>query len=95
MFSKLKQFKEGRHIQKELSHETGEGSGAWGKVKVTMNGNLQLTAVTIDPSLLSQKEKLEGGVKDAVNEAAMKMLRVMATKAQGMMKGKEPGDRSA
>ena len=88
MFSKLKQFKEGRDIQKQLSHETGEGSGAWGKVKVTMNGNMQITAVAIDPEMLSQKDKLESGLKDAFNEASMKMLRTMATKAQEMMKSK-------
>jgi DNA-binding YbaB/EbfC family protein len=78
MFEKLKQFKDLRDkaktIQGALAQVTVEGAGAWNKVKVTMDGNMAASAVSIDPSLLvaSEKTALENGIKDAVNDAVKK-----------------------
>lgn len=84
MFSKLKQFKDIREkakaIQSALSEEKAEGSAGWGKLKVTIDGNQQVTAVSIDESLLSDKAKLESLVKEAVNDGMGKIQKVMATK---------------
>lgn len=84
MFSKLKQVKDlrdqAKKIQNVLKDVSMEGSGGWGKVKVRLNGNLEAESVTIDPELLSegQKSKLEGAVKDAVNDAIKKTQKEMA-----------------
>lgn len=84
MFNKLKQFKDLRDkaktIQAALATESAEGSGGWGKVKVTLNGNQHATGVTIDPAALSDKAALEGYVKDAINDAMEKIQKVMAAK---------------
>ena len=84
MFNKLKQFKDIRDkakaIQTALSTEFAEGSGGWGKVKITVNGNQQATAVVIDPAAMSDKAALEGYIKDAMNDATEKIQKVMAAK---------------
>lgn len=90
MFSKLKQFKDLRDqaktIQSKLAEQNAEGSAAWGKVKVAMNGNLEVTSVTIDPELMKaeEKPKLEAAVKEAANDVIKKMQRVMAETVQKM-----------
>ena len=82
MFSKLKQFKDlrdqAKKIQDTLKDVAVEGSAAWGKIKVSMNGNQEVTSVTIDPELLSDKAKLETAVKEAYNDTVKKAHRAMA-----------------
>lgn len=84
MFAKLKQFKDMRskakNLQNLLADEKVEASAAWGKIKMTMNGNQQVETVVIDPELLTNKEKLESAVKEVTNEAIKKTQRVMAEK---------------
>ncbi len=90
MFEKLKQFKDlrdkAKHVQSALSTEKVEGSGAWGKVKIDMDGNQNVIAVTVSTELLQtgEKSKLESGIKDAVNEAIKKAQRKMMEKMKGM-----------
>lgn len=82
MFSKLKQFKDlrdkAKKIQDVLKDVRAEGTGGWGKVKAAMNGNLELTSLSIDPSLLSDADKAASAVKDAVNDVIKKAQRAMA-----------------
>ena len=82
MFSKLKQFKDLRNqakrIQDVLKDVSVEGTGGWGKVKMTMNGNQEVTSVSIDQELLTDKTKLESAVKDAFNDTVKKAQRSMA-----------------
>jgi DNA-binding YbaB/EbfC family protein len=82
MFSKLKQFKDlrdkAKKIQDVLKDVTVEGSGGWGKVKMAMNGNQEVTSVSIDQSLVGDKGKLESAVKDAVNDTIKRAQRAMA-----------------
>lgn len=84
MFNKLKQFKDlrdrAKQIQDVLAQETVEGSAAWGKIKITLNGNQQAVGLSIDDSLLTQKADLEKGLIEAFNDAIQKIQRVMATK---------------
>lgn len=81
MFNKLKQIKDLRDkakvLQTALAAETVEGSGGWGKVKVTMDGNQTVTALHIDDALMSvaEKSKLEAGLKEAVTDAIKKAQR--------------------
>ena len=60
--------------------------GAWGKVKVEMDGNQSITAVQIDDELMKpdQKDKLQGGLKDALNEAIKKAQKKMMEQMKSM-----------
>lgn len=82
MFSKLKQFKDlrdqAKKIQDVLKDVTVEGSGGWGKVKIVMNGSQEVSSVTIDPELMSDKGKLEAAMKEAYNDTVKKAQRSMA-----------------
>lgn len=84
MFSKLKQFKDlkgrAKQIQDALSQESAEGTAGWGKVKVTINGNQKILSVSIDDSLMADRNKLQDLIMEATNDAITKIQRVMATK---------------
>jgi hypothetical protein len=88
MFNKLKQFKDLRNTAKQmqtmLAQESADGEAAWGKVKVKINGNQEVLDVQIDPELLTvdNKEKLQGALKDATNDAIKKVQRIMAEKVR-------------
>lgn len=90
MFEKLKQFKDlrekAKNLQSALANEKVEGTGAWGKVKVAMDGNQSVTAVDVHAELLrpSEKSKLEGGIKEALNDALKKAQRKMMDKMKEM-----------
>lgn len=95
MFSKLKQFKDMRSqaktLQSKLAAEVVEATAAWGKIKMTMNGNQEVLSVTVDAELLSNKEKIERAIKDVVNDAVKKVQRVMAEKLRNDPNFKMPG----
>jgi len=97
VFSKLKQFKDmrqqGKKLQSALEGETVAAEAAGGGIKLIMDGNLKISDLKIDPSLLApdKKEKLENAIKDAHGDALRKMQRVIAAKMQGMDGLKLPG----
>lgn len=88
MFEKLKQFKDlrdqAKQMQGALAKETAEGSAAWGKLKITMNGNMEILNLTIDDELMASKEKLADAVKDAHKDAMKNVQKIMAKKMQEM-----------
>ncbi|OGF20337.1 hypothetical protein A2Y83_04975 [Candidatus Falkowbacteria bacterium RBG_13_39_14] len=88
MFNKLKQFKDMRdqakQMQNALSKETAEGTGAWGKVKVTMDGNMEIIKLEIADEMMANKEKLADGIKDAHKDAMKRIQKIMAKKMQEM-----------
>lgn len=90
MFSKLKQYKDMRNkaktLQGALAEEKVEGSAAWGKVKIEMDGNQSVTAVHIDEEMMGagSRGKLESAVKDAFSDAIKKAQRKMVEKMKGM-----------
>lgn len=61
-------------IQEELGQKTVEGSSGGGMVQVTVNGQLNLCAVKIDPTVVNstEKEMLEDLVLAAVNDGMRK-----------------------
>jgi len=72
-------------MQNELATVVQEGSSAWGKVKLIVNGNRDLIGVTIDASMLTDKTKLEDAIKDAWKDATgMKFQMKLAKKMQDM-----------
>lgn len=95
MIGKLKQFKDlreqGKKLQSALSGEsaTTHENG----VAITMNGNLEMTAIAIDDDLLSpeKKSKLEDAIKSVHKSAIKKIQRIMATKMQEMGDFNLPG----
>jgi DNA-binding YbaB/EbfC family protein len=90
MFEKLKYMKDlrgqAKQMQNALAGETAEGSAAWGKVKIIMNGNQEILSVTIDQELMKveTKDKLESAVKEATNDVIKKIQKIMAEKMRAM-----------
>ncbi len=88
MFSKIKQIQELRsqanQIKKALAEETVEGTGAWGKLKVKMDGNQEVKSVEIDDELLKDKAKLQAAIAEATNNAVKNAQKVMAQKMSQM-----------
>lgn len=90
MLQKLKQFKDLRSqaktLQSALAEESVTVKEAGDNIVLTMNGNLEVTGLAIDDSLLApaQKTKLIEGIKSAHKEAMKKMQRIMATKMKEM-----------
>jgi hypothetical protein len=86
MFQKLKQYKDLRDTAKKaqsvLEKETVHADAVGGKVGVVMDGNQKIVALDIDASLLApeNKEKIEQGVKDAIENAMKKLQRLMLEK---------------
>ncbi|WP_237067230.1 YbaB/EbfC family nucleoid-associated protein [Microbulbifer guangxiensis] len=61
-------------MQQQLADLRVDGEAGAGMVKVTMNGSHDVTAVNIDPSLLSEdKEMLEDLLAAAVNDAVRRV----------------------
>lgn len=88
MFSKLKQFKDIRDraktLQSALGQERAEGSSGWGKVKVSFDGNQKVLGVMIDPELMNDRAKLEGLMKEAVNDGMEKIQKILAGKMKDL-----------
>lgn len=90
MFNKLKQFKDlrtqAKTLQNKLSAESETGSAVNDQIKVTFNGNQEITKVEIDPSILTSenKSKIENGIVEASNKALKKIQKVMAEKMKEM-----------
>ncbi|MDD2757917.1 MAG: YbaB/EbfC family nucleoid-associated protein [Patescibacteria group bacterium] len=90
VFSKLKQFKDlrdqGKRLQGALSGESATETAAFGKVSVTVDGSLNISEIKIDDELMApdKKDKVQGAIKDAHNNAMKKMQRVISAKMQQM-----------
>jgi DNA-binding YbaB/EbfC family protein len=81
-------------IQEELAQKTVDGSAGGGMVQVTVNGQLALTAIKIDPSVINSEEKemLEDLIMAAINDG-MRKARDMASSEMSKITGglKIPG----
>jgi nucleoid-associated protein EbfC len=81
-------------IQEELAQKTVEGSAGGGMVRVTVNGQLALTAIKIDPTVINSEEKemLEDLIMAAINDG-MRKARDMASTEMSKITGglKIPG----
>lgn len=88
MFNKIKAVKElrdsAKQMQNELEGVTAEGSAAWGKIKVTINGNQKILSVHIEDELMGDKAKLQDGIAEAVNDAVKKIQKELASKMKDM-----------
>ena len=90
MFSKLKHIKEmksqAKHMESELGQVKAEGSAAWGKVKIHVDGNRNILSVNIDDSMMvvTEKTKLQEAIVEAYKDALKKMQFTLAKKLQEM-----------
>ncbi len=88
MFEKLKQFKDLRDQAKKIQDMLGAESvtASSGGVTITMNGNLEMSAIDVHAELLNadKKEKLQKAIMEAHSDALKKVQRVMATKMKDM-----------
>jgi hypothetical protein len=81
-------------IQEELGQKTVEGSAGGGMVQVTVNGQFNLVAVKIEPSVINnnEKEMLEDLILAAVNEGMRKARDLVSTEMGKLTGGfKIPG----
>jgi len=81
-------------IQEELGQKTVEGSAGGGMVQVTINGQFNLTAVKIEPSVINsaEKEMLEDLIVAAVNDGMRKARDMVSTEMSKITGGfKIPG----
>ena len=75
-------------IQEELAQKTVEGSAGGGMIQVTVNGQLALTAIKIDATVINSEEKdmLEDLVLAAVNDG-MRKARDLASAEMSKLTG--------
>lgn len=81
-------------IQEELGQKTVQGSSGGGMVQVTVNGQFNLTAIKIEPSVLADPDQqmIEDLILAAVNDG-MRKAREMASAEMAKLTGglKIPG----
>jgi len=81
-------------IQEELARKTVEAAAGGGMVRVTVNGQMVLNALKIDPAVVNPQdtEMLEDLIRAAVNEG-LKRAREMASEEMSKLTGglKIPG----
>ncbi|MDA3839511.1 MAG: YbaB/EbfC family nucleoid-associated protein [Patescibacteria group bacterium] len=84
MFNKLKQFKDLRSQAKTMQDAlAGESVSIEKKgIKMTMNGNMEITELTIPEEL--NKQDISKYMKETVNEGIKKVQKLMSTKMQEM-----------
>ena len=75
-------------MQEQLATKTVEASAGGGMVKVSVNGNMQLESVTIDPDALDPEdvEMLQDMIVAAANEA-MRGMGDIANREMGAITG--------
>ena len=81
-------------IQEELGQKTVEGSSGGGMVQVTVNGQFNICAMKIDPTVISveEKEMLEDLVLSAVNDGMRKAREMVSAEMSKLTGGlKIPG----
>jgi len=92
MMKQLQQMQE--RMQQEIASLAIEATAGGGMVKVVMNGEKQLTSLSIDPEAVNKEdvEMLQDLVLAAVNEAARKVDDAVKEKMGGLTGGlKIPG----
>lgn len=71
-------------LQERLTQITAEGDAGGGMVKAKVNGKLELTACTISPEAMDDREMLEDLIRAAVNQALAKARVLTAEQASKM-----------
>ena len=81
-------------IQEELAQKTVEGSSGGGMVQITVNGQLAVTAIKVDATVVNpeEKEMLEDLIMAAVNDGMRKAREMISNEMSKVTGGfKIPG----
>jgi nucleoid-associated protein EbfC len=81
-------------IQDELAHKTVEGSAGGGMVQATVNGQFNVTAIKIEPSVINvdEKQMLEDLIVAAINDGVRKARDMVSAEMSKLTGGlKIPG----
>lgn len=83
----LKLQREAKRIQKELRNTEVESVSGGGKIKVILNGEIQVTQIDIDETVLKpeNKEEIEKSLIDTINAGVKKAQAEAAEKSKGML----------
>ena len=83
----LKLQREAKRIQKELRNTEVESVSGGGKIKVILNGEVQVTKIEIDESVLKpeNKKEIEDSLKETINAGVKKAQTEAAEKSKGML----------
>lgn len=88
MFNKIKAIKDLRTqaklMQNTLEGVVAEGHGAWGKVKVRLNGNQRVLGIDIADELMADKAKLVSALQEAFADAVKKLQKELSGKMKDM-----------
>ena len=88
MFSKIKAIKDIRDQAKQMQSALDEvectGTGAKGKVSITMNGNQKILSIDIDDELMSNKPALSQALIEAFGNVTKDLQKEMAGKMKEM-----------
>src|SRR5262245_8247241 len=74
-----------RRMQEQLGGIEGEGQSGSGTVKVTMTCKHEMRRVSIDPSLMADREMLEDLIVAALNDAVRKVEETVNQKMSSIM----------
>ena len=81
-------------IQDELANKTVQGSAGGGMVQATVNGQFNVTAIKIEPSVINaeEKEMLEDLILAAINDGMRKARELVSAEMSKLTGGlKIPG----
>jgi nucleoid-associated protein EbfC len=81
-------------IQDELANKTVQGSAGGGMVQATVNGQFNVTAIKIEPSVINaeEKEMLEDLILAAINDGVRKARELVSSEMSKLTGGlKIPG----
>jgi len=73
--------------QEEIANMEVEGEAGGGMVKVTMNGRHEIRRVSIDDSVMDDKEMIEDLLAAAVNDAVRKIEQQSSERMSGVTAG--------
>lgn len=88
-FDQMKMLNDLRKAQKELKKEKVVVEAGDGLVEVTINGELKIEDVTINPEMvdLENIEELENAIRNAVRDGLAKAQEIAAEKMKPLMGG--------
>jgi hypothetical protein len=83
----LKLQREAKKIQKELRNTEVESVSGGGKIKVILNGEVQVVKIDIDPEVLKPENKIEieDSLINTINAGVKKAQAEAAEKSKGML----------
>jgi nucleoid-associated protein EbfC len=85
----MEMAKQAKRVQKKLRKTKITAETEGGAIEVVMNGEMTVEQIQISPELLTEnnKEQIEKGLKNALNQAHKKAQQVAAQESKELMGG--------